>query len=654
MSGTSRRSDRRRGAGLPTTMMVAALMLSLGFTVVAMGFNHLNVAARVQNSQTAQNLAEAVVAKGVERVLTAQSQTVPGPPTETQLIVTFASGPPGAAGVLAFDAAQAGTLTTTYNLQQPLDPSTYNLDTDAIVTGARGRQVPANSVHLVGAGICNGVERRIEAVVYVPRFTHALASSGEITARDVYIAEVDDASVLDGGFPLPENQVKPGHVASNSTVGAAAIEFDGTNLITGDLHSASSWTPGPDTTVQGETRLGAEPVGLPDLDITSYDPGTGSDVTVLTGPPDPSDPPLSGLNRHSGDLTVTSDLEFSGGVLYVDGRLTVTEGIKGKGAIIARDGVSIQGASSASSDNQAAILSGGDVHIQGTNPGAAKFEGLVYAEGKFEAADITVAGVAVSNDATPASASASAASTDIENVNLIHIPEYSSFEVVEPVPGGGFEPSPVDQGTTVIYPNETLSFALEWPSTPPTLGDRTQYRADIPSLGTQELIFSATDTGFTYFNGSVDVPGGSTVPSNTSGGAIPQLTVGNGFPVRINGGPDLETEAEIRNRLEEVMRQQLGLDPGDPLHHIPAFVPTIESHLDIAARAIFYQPGSSVSRDYVSFRQNGGTVDEAEDSSTVVTGGGGKIFSVALSDFIHVSDRMRVLYWKEQWYGSRT
>ncbi|MFA7479459.1 MAG: hypothetical protein WC314_03080, partial [Vulcanimicrobiota bacterium] len=58
-----------RGASLPTVIMVVAMMLTLGFTVVAIAFNHLTLSFKTSNQTQADHLAEAVLAKAIGEIV---------------------------------------------------------------------------------------------------------------------------------------------------------------------------------------------------------------------------------------------------------------------------------------------------------------------------------------------------------------------------------------------------------------------------------------------------------------------------------------------------------------------------------------------------------------------------------------------------------
>lgn len=627
MSGTSKhtRSRKQQGAGLPTTLMVAALMLALGFTVVAVGFNHLNVSARLSNAQVANNLAESVISKAIEEVIVDETFGTSSWTGSSKVEVTFAANP-DALGVLTFDAAEADTLEISH--------STNNLASDTSAAGDDGRQVPPEAVHLVGVGTCNGVERRIEAVVHVPRFPYGVASSGPIVSNGgLLVAEVADASVLDAGYPIPNDELLPGNIATNSTVGSLAVDFDtglGPIDITGDLQSASGATltdAGGKTLsdiVGGETRLGASQVQLPDVDIVSYAPDpTNPDVTMLSNSTETTPITVSGLTRRDGNLTIFNQLDLDGGVLYVDGDLTITQGVKGKGAIIATGKIEITGNSSASSDNRAALLAGGNIKLVGSSKDAARIEGLVYTEGDLLAQDITLSGVAVANKPT-------GSTTQMDNVNYYETDEFADFSVTDPGPGGGGSSYFLESGSGSVQPPTPMSlngysftpqFAVN--SVPPEL-------VEDPS---GELAFNISGSTFTYNPG----PPSSLIPS---GAAAPAMSITD-YPVTIGSHVDMTDETTIYNALVADYTASQG-----------APSPTDLTQLAALAANIHHGPalGLAMAKSYQLFRDGGGSsgLPPAPGGGPPGGGGGSTLFSISLSDFLRLEEKMKVLYWKEQ------
>lgn len=427
--------SKERGASLATTLVIASLVLTLGFTVVGVGFHHLNASTRISNAQVAKDLAESALAKAIERIQ--EREASGGTPdygvggTETISIDT-PGAPEGAVGIVSFD--QSFLDVQDFRLERSLN----NLSSDTAVPAGNGRVVPAEAVYLAAYGVCNGVERRVEAVLHVPRFPYSVASQGSIRGTDLLIAGIKEGAVIPrSGTPDPQD-LTPGHLVTNSEAGTSALALRGQNLVKGDLQSASGVDlSAGNTKVEGETRTFAGSVTLPDVDVTSYapdpdDPATNTSLSSLE-----NNLRLEGTYLYDNPgtpLTVTGGLTLDGGVLYVNGDLVVLGGISGEGAVIATGSIEVRGGGSLSTDNLAALVAMGDISIDGqaSTPASAMFEGLIYTEGNLRAENLTLVGVFVANNE-------GAEQTELRNVKVYEKPEHAdiSFTTTTTVTGSG-------------------------------------------------------------------------------------------------------------------------------------------------------------------------------------------------------------------------
>ncbi len=96
----------KRGSGLATVLMVTAIATTLAFTTVGLSFHHLSATSKMGNGYYAKNLAEAALAKGIDKILQDQTfgQTVNAAST---IRVNFPDAPSGSFGLLTFDGAEA-------------------------------------------------------------------------------------------------------------------------------------------------------------------------------------------------------------------------------------------------------------------------------------------------------------------------------------------------------------------------------------------------------------------------------------------------------------------------------------------------------------------------------------------------------------------
>ena len=133
-----------KGASLATVMMVVAMMLTLGFTVVAIAFNHLNLSFKSSNQTQADHLAEATLAKAIDRIVNDREYGLLGTAEEKTVRITrpstgmFSSLPEGSEGLLTFD--------ETYANEKGIPYSTNNR-TEAGVNGVDGVRFDVLLIH---------------------------------------------------------------------------------------------------------------------------------------------------------------------------------------------------------------------------------------------------------------------------------------------------------------------------------------------------------------------------------------------------------------------------------------------------------------------------------------------------------------------------
>lgn len=462
-------TQRLRAASLPSVIMVVALMVTLAFTVVAIAFNHLNVTFRSNNNTKAEHLAEAVLSLAIEKArLNVDEFGLTGSATEKTVILTLDSLPEGSRGVLTFDPDTAASLGV---------PFSTNNRSESPVEGSNPKQpVPGQSLHLVARAEVKGVFSTMEAVIAVPKFPYSIASGGAIRSNGgLLVAAVRPDTAFDLSSPIHRQDLRPGHLVTNSTQGDDALILTGTNTIMGDIQSASGATIDSDTEVLGETRLGANQVNLPKLDATDYDPYRSTPAGPAPGT-QPAEDEVQEVNSGAGvlnvkgynvfgqkraddtynpdaHLVVDNGITLQGGVLYVNGNLTVSAGgVKGKGAIIATGNIVINGGGEATTDNQAALVANGDITLRGSASEKAKFAGLIYTKGDLQAENMRLAGVfvAAGQDRDDHGAPRAPSEVTLKNTELYQVEELSRFEVASEFIFPNVAPSsPVIDGMTV-------------------------------------------------------------------------------------------------------------------------------------------------------------------------------------------------------------
>jgi cytoskeletal protein CcmA (bactofilin family) len=410
-----------RGSSLVTILVLSALMFTMLVAMAGAGLHHLNLTTRSSNVAVAQNLADSAVSKVIARVLHHESETgamdygVDGLAT---VEVYPSDGVAGARGIASFD---ADFLSENAN---GLPPSVNNLNSDASLESANGMLIPGGTLYLTGYGTCGGVERRVEAIIHLPRFPFSLASEGPLQGADILVASLPEGSTLKlGQDPSPED-LRPGNLLSNSKLGDDAIQIMGESKVKGDVESASGVLLGNEASVEGKIQPHCDPFPLPTLDIGAYRPHP-DDPTVNRG--------LASINGNlvlataahyqGGEpLRILNGLTLKGGVLFVDNDLEIHGGISGKGAIVATGDIRVTGSGSVQTDNLAALVSGGDITIDGGSdePKSAIFEGLVYAKGKLSARNVSVVGVAISKGS---------GGVELESVRLFENPKHAQIVI---------------------------------------------------------------------------------------------------------------------------------------------------------------------------------------------------------------------------------
>lgn len=403
-------------------------------------------------------MAESALAMAIEEVLSDESFGEDRSPASTVRFLPE-EGPEDARGLVIFNKAQAG--------DRPF--STNNFAKENSIRGWSDRLVPQHGVHLVGIGSYNGVERRVEAVLVQPAFPFVVASNGPIhSSGGLLVAGVDSSVELTRGVKaIDPALLKPGDLVSNADQ-RGAIQLGSDTTVTGKLETPASKADlgvlynhaDPDTVNTeaakidvGEIKYGADPEELPKINLSKYDPRPGEGRPGRTihrelkekSYPDPEKvlkpgEPLKGTilatppeDADGKKVSFTDGLELDGALLFVDGDVEIWGGLKGVGAVVATGSVAIHDGTALQSDNNTAVLAGGDINLSGTDQESSYFQGLLYTEGTLEAEQITLVGTLI------ARADEGGSETTLNNVNLVHNPENTSveFELEKPSRGGG-------------------------------------------------------------------------------------------------------------------------------------------------------------------------------------------------------------------------
>ncbi len=398
----------------------------LGFTLAATSVSHLNVTSRLSQGHRAHLLAESAVALAIEQF--SRDETFGSDPTANQQVLHPLSG--GASGELVFGS-------TGYY-------STNNLTNDAPVQGWNGRVVPAHGAHLIGVGRSGGVEKRVEVVLVQPPFPFVLGSSGPVrSSGGLLVAGLPDAGQLVTG--LNPADLKPGDLVSNAN-GPGAIELGPDTTVTGRLETTAASQDviydRNDPTIQiRELEFQAAPEELPVIDLALYDPRSNGQTVhrTLTDPRYRSETLKGSIVAEppSGTVEFSDSLTLDGALLFVDGDLRIQGGLQGIGAVVATGNVEVLDGTALRSDNNTALLAGGDIALWGNGTEASYFQGLIYTEGHFLAEQVTLVGTLI------ARSDQGDKTTTLNNTRLIATPGQSqlSFTLTPPSSPGPTGPS---------------------------------------------------------------------------------------------------------------------------------------------------------------------------------------------------------------------
>lgn len=460
----------QRGAGIATILMVMAVLGAIALTIASTTTFHTRMVTRQSQADQARNLAESVLSKAMDRLVDERDFGTAATSSADEITVQY--NPNSPTGRLTFHAADAQSL--------GIPVSVNNLENDSSVVMADGRTLPAFSVYLAAVAEYGGVSKVVESVMTIPLYKYALATSGSVVSNGgLLVAAIDENTDLSVGLSnVPQSELLPGHVAANGTTQTVLASGSGANssLVTGDVIAGGTVNVGQNTDVQGAVKENQSPEELPELEVTDYDPtgwvGVQSFNQGQVAGNSPLDPlELEGIWHRSGNLQVAGDLDLSGGCyVFVDGNLSISGSVTGKGSIFSTGNVSIGRASGFSSDNVAALIADGDITLSGGNSASARdssfFNGLIFGRGNMNLSNVTVVGSVVNNSPT-------ASTMTLNNVGLLLDPKKLQFNLRIPmeVPPDllgtndayyKYIPAPVDYAS--FYNPVTDSFSVSNPS----------------------------------------------------------------------------------------------------------------------------------------------------------------------------------------------
>lgn len=436
-----------KGSSLVSVLLVAGLCGLLAFTVAGVSISHLGVANRLENAQTARQIAEATSHHLIARVC--EDDRFGARPDASGFLPHGEIQLNGGTGRFSFDARRL-------DVPQSLN----NLHNNRSVAGWR-RTLPGYSLQIVTQGNFRNQSRLLETIVTIPPYPNAIATSGKLVSNGgLTVLGVDDMNDLLLGLDnIPPDRIKAGHVASNSPKTDAddpamvlQAQSASPSRITGDAKAVGSLVCDPSyVTIEGSPRGGCEPAPLPTLNFDSYDPELmGNGFERLARARFDSGVNVTSAIRRSGDLTIRGGLHLDNGYLYVDGNLHIEGGIHGKGMVIGTHNVTVEGSSAMNATSAIGLMSKGDLELRGQATGQSTmdnstFRGVVYTEGDLRASNIQLVGSLLGNKPD-----GEGSQMELNNVNVIHQPA-----AIDVTWNNGWQP-------VLATPDPYWSRAAEW------------------------------------------------------------------------------------------------------------------------------------------------------------------------------------------------
>jgi hypothetical protein len=360
--------NRRKGIGLGVTLVIVALLAVVGFTLAALTVGRLQLLGNLQNKRRAHGLAMSAIEAALGKL---NQQPQFGTNGEAQVILVPGDGNNGAR--LTFNPGEGRA---SINNLQGLTPQAG---------------VPPASARLVAEARYGGSTEVLEALVTQPVFPFALACHGPIhSTQGLIVATLaeDTPSGRQNLLADPARYGKPANVLSNGT-GAQSIQILGPSTICGDLQSSGrvdlSGTP---IQILGELREDQDAGSIPEIGLNQLVPNSPQ---IIASAPSNS-PTLSGAVVCSGPFVCTGDLNLQGASLYVRGDLTVGGELRGSGTLTVEGSTHLRGSANLNSLGRVALVSRGDVSLEGSGPQRSYFKGLVYTQGKLTAHGLMVYG----------------------------------------------------------------------------------------------------------------------------------------------------------------------------------------------------------------------------------------------------------------------
>lgn len=308
--------------------------------------------------------------------------------------------------------------------------SINNVKGDAPIVSDAGT-CPPGAMLLISTGHCNGYTKVARALVAIPPYPYAIASSGPIRSQ----AGLTLGSVPAGYDPtqgLDLSKLTPAEMMTQGQddAGGAALVIKGKSTLVGKVRSAGSADVDLNQVeVRGEIVPHAKTDDVPVLDLAALDFTSDPSTQTISESSFGDKQTLSGLLQWSGsNLKFDKGLDLNGATVRVRGNLEINGPLSGVGALLVDGNVTIHGGAQLSADNQVAVLSGGSVSVQGSSQGSSYVQGLIYAAGAdgIKLQDTTVVGTVLNAGHTD---SGEGAPMQVERATVALDPKSANFSV---------------------------------------------------------------------------------------------------------------------------------------------------------------------------------------------------------------------------------
>lgn len=395
-----------RGFGLAAVLIVALVLATLLTTLIGANTSTLAVVRHSEGTQIAQSAAESLLSRAIYELKRDPSY---GCMTDGECLSFAPPGSDSGQAVLTFDPAEAARL--------GIPVSVNNLDNGESILGANGEMIPARTARVVAVGSYRSERRTVVMDLHIPPYPYAVATDGTFESLgDLTLTGIS-----------PENGEEiPGHLLANSN-SESSLSLGPRTMVSGDLVSVGGIVlADEDMDIRGEVRPNSKPTEVPRIDIAQFDPRNLESPGAVTELPSSfySDPTLEGKVLREGNLMLSGRVNLDGALLFVDGDVEITGELNGRGAVVATGHLTVNGTQSLTTDNELALLVGGDLSICGRGVNSSKLEGLIYSEGNVEVRDSTIQGTLISH-----SNGGTSPQVVVERASLVHDEEATDFQM---------------------------------------------------------------------------------------------------------------------------------------------------------------------------------------------------------------------------------